>query len=129
MEFTLMCPNDGQVNLGLEDISAVVFKSPEQIDVVFVCPECGMSLRAELRIPSLMIAAMELAQRMESAEEAATPQRRGESIADATAESEVVREERQERERREHDGERYCEYFRWELDQIECVEDLLARFD
>lgn len=129
MEFTLVCPNDGQINLGLEDISAVVFRSPEQIDVVFVCPECGTSLRAELRIPNLMIAAMELAQHMDDVEETAPRPRSGRPSAEALSPHEASPEERERRERREHEGERYCEYFRWELDQVECVEDLLARFE
>lgn len=128
MEFTLVCPNDGQVNLGLEDISAVVFRGPEQIDVVFICPECGASLRAELRIPNLMIAAMELAQHMQEAEEDAEVRNRP-SEAPAAVEAVVSPAEREERQRRERDGERYCAYFSWELDQVECVEDLLARFE
>jgi len=45
MEFALMCPNDGRVELGLESVTAVVFHGAESVEVVFVCrivaPPCG----------------------------------------------------------------------------------------
>lgn len=128
MEFTLICPNDGRVDLGLEDISTVVFRGPESVEVVFVCPHCGSSLRAALRVPNLLVAAMELARYAEEMDEGGAHEihRRGsvreESDDHETAEAEL-------RARRERDGEPYCEYFRRQLAQVECVEDLLAELE
>lgn len=126
MEFTLMCPTDGQVELGIEDISAIMFRGTESLDVVFVCPHCGTSLKAELRIPNLLVAAMELARRAEEGEVDVQGLRRRtdirEEVADAAAEAEL-------RARREREGEPYCEYFRRQLSRVETVEDLLKEFE
>ena len=123
MEFALMCPNDGRVELGLESVTAVVFHGAESVEVVFVCPHCGTSLRAMLPTPNVLAAAaMEVVRQMNEvdaeAEDASiaehdAPQPRGER------EEAVLRE-------REQAGEPYCEYFRRQLAHIECVEDFLA---
>ena len=54
MEFTLICPNDGRVELDLEDISTIIFRGPESVEVVFVCPHCGslVARRASRAEPS-----------------------------------------------------------------------------
>ncbi len=120
MEFSLICPNDGQVDLGLEDITAVSFRDQETVEVSFQCPECGEVIRAVLRVPNMLMAAMELAKFAES-----------EGVGDESASAEYAgaygsAEERAERDRLE---ESYCEYFRRQLSHIECVEDLLAEID
>jgi len=118
MEFTLMCPNDGQVELGLEDISAIAFRDPESVEVIFVCPQCGTSLRAELKVPNMLMAAIEIA-RLAEGDDGAEPDIREELRVEAG-------ETRVERERLE---ESYCEYFRRQLSHVECVEDLLSEID
>lgn len=123
MEFTLICPNDGRVQLGLEDISAVVFGEPESVEVVFVCPHCGTSLRAALRVPNLLVAAMELAQYAEQMPNEGVAEGEAKKLA---APVDVPEADRELRARREQDGEAYCEYFRRQLSRIESVEDLLA---
>ncbi len=127
MEFTLICPNDGRIELGLEDISTVVFRGPESVEVVFVCPHCGSSLRAALRVPNLLVAAMELARYAEEMEDGAAHEIHrhvtGDDSDDRTA------AEAELRSRREREGEPYCEYFRRQLASIECVEDLLAELE
>jgi hypothetical protein len=111
------------VELGLESVTAVVFHGAESVEVVFVCPHCGTSLRAMLPTPNVLAAAaMEVVRQMNEvdaeAEDASiaehdAPQLRGEH-------EEAVRRER------EQAGEPYCEYFRRQLAHIECVEDFLA---
>jgi hypothetical protein len=118
MEFSLTCPNDGQVDLGLEDISAIAFRDPESVEVVFVCPKCGIQLRAELRVPNMLMAALEIARLAEGDDGVDVEVRDG-----AYA---VPVEFRVERERLE---ESYCEYFRRQLAHVECVEDLLSEID
>lgn len=126
MEFTLICPNDGRVELGLEDITTVIFKGPESVEVVFVCPHCGSSLRAALQVPNLLVAAMELARYAEEMEDGATHEI-GRRTRDTTEERQGAEQEL--RNRREREGEPYCEYFRRQLARVECVEDLLAELD
>ena len=124
MEFTLICPTDGRLQLGLEDISAVVFHGSDSVEVVFECPHCQAQLRAEVRVPNLLGAAMELAQYAEEmGDEHGTERRtlfddREERLARAEA-----------REAREREGEAYCEYFRRQLERVECVDDVLAEFE
>ena len=126
MEFTLICPNDGRMDLGLEDISAVVFRGAESVEVVFECPRCGATLRAALHVPNLMMAAMELARFAEDAGEA--PEAHVvEGIANGGDQrTPAERREAAQRAERERAGEPYCEYFRRQLARVECVEDLLA---
>ncbi|KAF0209087.1 MAG: hypothetical protein Q8S43_03295 [Actinomycetota bacterium] len=117
MEFTLMCPKDGQVDLGLEDISAIAFRDPESVEVVFICPKCGVQMRAELRVPNMLMAALEIARLAEG----------GDGIVVETDSSQGEPTDlRVERERLE---ESYCEYFRRQLSHVECVEDLLSEID
>ncbi len=118
MEFTLMCPNDGQVELGLEDISAIAFRDSESVEVVFVCPRCGASIRAELKVPNMLMAAIEIA-RLAEGDEGTDIQ----TFDDAAVQSAELRVERERLE------ESYCEYFRRQLAHIECVEDLLSEID
>ena len=123
VEFALICPNDGRIDLTIEDISAVVFRDPESVEVVFVCPHCGASLRASLRVPNMLAAALELARYAEQLEGDVGPGAAG-----------IVRERVEQGvedtgEARERAGEPYCEYFRRQLARVECVEDLLQEID
>lgn len=130
VEFTLNCPNDGRVDLGLEDISAVVFRGPEAVEVVFECPTCGATLRAALHVPNLMLAAMELARYAEELGEQESPGFTRRATAAAHDASDATDEmEARLRSERERAGEPYCEYFRRQLARVECVEDMLAEIE
>lgn len=123
-----MCPNDGRIELGLEDITAVVFRGPESVEVVFQCPHCGVSIRAALRVPNMLLAAMEIAQYGEEAGDQASREIDGHTSGSGELPGQS-REERERRARREREGESYCEYFRRQLERVECVEDMLAELD
>lgn len=127
MDFTLICPNDGRVEMSLENISALVFSEPESVEIVFECPHCGASLRASVRVPNLLMAAMELARRAEDPDGEGTAELRrrlaeaGDSVTDSG--------DALKRARREREGEAYCEYFRRQLARVESLEDFLAEFE
>lgn len=125
MEFTLICPTDGRIELGLEDISAVVFSGSDSVQVVFECPHCHASLRAELRVPNLLGAAMELAQYAEDMGDQPSHEMSSGyfSADDEWGDTAEVRAQR------ERDGEAYCEYFRRQLLAVESVDDLLREFE
>ncbi len=122
MEFSLICPNDGAVDLSLEDISAVVLRGPESIDIVFTCPHCGAHIEASLRVPNLLMAAMELAQYAEQASDEDVELRFSKAPADSPGEHASGQHP-------DHLVDAYCEYFRRQLTRVECVEDLLAEID
>jgi len=128
MEFTLNCPVDGHIDVGLEDISAVIFRDPESLDVVFVCPKCGTSIKAEMRVPNLLMAAMELARYAEDADEGPSREVGRRSRTAPGAEAGPDPAEVALRAERERMGEPYCEYFRRQLEGVESAEDLLAEF-
>lgn len=139
MEFALICPNDGRIELGLEDISSVVIRDNESIEVVFSCPQCGAPLRATMRVPEVLAAAMELERFVEdyfaghdgAGHESAAGDVAREPRA-STAESAAGGRERSEAEvraERERAGEAYCEYFRRQLSRVESVEDVLQEID
>lgn len=127
MEFQLICPNDGQVDVGLQHITAVVFRGPELIEVVFECPHCGSPIRAGLRVENLLAAVMELARH---AGEAAEVLGGSPFETPGAPESEGVRDAEAERRLElERAGEPYCEYFRRQLEGIESADDLLAEIE
>jgi hypothetical protein len=133
VEFTLICPNDGRVELGLDDISAIVFRDADSVEVVFVCPTCGSKIRAMLHVPNLMLAAMELARYAEELRDTGAgggdPTLTFSRHEDASDADEVDEAELEVRRGRERAGEPYCEYFRRQLARVECVEDLLGEMD
>lgn len=120
MEFSLICPNDGRVELSLEDISAVAFRDPESVDVMFTCPQCGHALQVSIHVPNMLMAVLEIARAVEAGEEPET------DVAGTVSEPTESARERMTRERLQ---ESYCEYFRRQLSRIRCVEDLLAEID
>lgn len=123
MEFALMCPNDGRVELGLESVTAVVFHGAESVEVVFVCPHCGTSLRAMLPTPNVLAAAaMEVVRQMNEVDTDVE----GPSVAARDLARRQSEPDEAERRKREEAGEPYCEYFRRQLAHVECVEDFLA---
>lgn len=154
MELTLACPNDGQVEVGLDDVIALAFVGQNRVDVTFMCPRCGTPLRVSLASPSLLRAAMELAQyAME--EEPDTPglprtdpsrYRRRETLGGAHATEPVARTRAaatggvaEDESVCGQDGRRwpapdprieaYCQYFRMQLVRVECIEDFLRECD
>ena len=123
-----MCPNDGEVAVGFEDVVAVTSVSSEKVEVVFACPACGVPLHAALSMPNLLFAAMELARHAMDAERtfpSAASVMRAPVVADAPK-SPTLDPDAEERLERERQGAPYCEYFRRQLARVEDVEDFLA---
>ncbi|MGB4592442.1 MAG: hypothetical protein WBI63_01530 [Coriobacteriia bacterium] len=131
MEFSLICPNDGRIEVGLEDVVSVVFRDSDSCDILFACPTCGETLMASLKVPNILMAAMELARLSEgddADDDAPGPfsEVQFEFIGTTEPDVEEGAGERVERERIE---ESYCEYFRRQLQRVECVDDLLAEIE
>ncbi len=58
MEFQVICPNDGPVEVGLENISSIVVRGDQDVDVVFKCPRCGQSVSVSAQIPRMLLATL-----------------------------------------------------------------------
>ncbi|GAB4281745.1 MAG: hypothetical protein Kow0056_17330 [Coriobacteriia bacterium] len=159
MRFSLICPNDGEVEVGLEDVSSIVFNGVESVDVVFVCPECGTEIRVTAKIPKLLIATLDLTELLERSFEGEDVEMTGwtcispmrsdqldqldtEPLSDdeippglrrivlSLSGEDVVMEAAPElSEEDEERIEHYCEYFRRQLSRVDTVEAFLHEVD
>ena len=120
VEFSVICPNDGTVEVGLADVTAVVVKGREDVDVVFGCPRCGKQVTVSVRMPRVLLAAIEADQaelvRWIGAAEGAETDRAPASAPPSSA-KETTR------------IERYCEYFRRQLADAPDVDAMLEQMD
>ena len=120
MEFTITCPVDGPVDVGLEDIDTVVLRESDRADITFSCPHCGSEITVAAIVPSFLLAAIQ------ALAEEGDPSELGDLVVLQSDDG------RDEGERVDEDPRRidaYCEYFRRQLSGIDCVEDAVAEID
>jgi hypothetical protein len=123
MEFTIACPVDGPITVALEYIDTITLRDSDRADITFVCPQCGTAITVTAVVPSFLLAAMEaLSDESDSSGgpfsaiiEMASHREDAVSIPESPEDSAVA--------------EAYCEYFRRQLSQVECVEDALHEID
>jgi hypothetical protein len=124
VEFSVICPNDGSVEVGLADVTAIVVKGREDVDVVFACPVCGEQVTVSVRMPHVLLAAIEADQaelaRWIGAAEGAVTDHAPDLSATAVPRTSAAEAAR---------IERYCEYFRRQLAEAPDVESALAQMD
>lgn len=136
MEFSLICPNDGEVEVGLEDISSIVFNGFESVEIVFVCPVCGTEIRVNAKMPNVLITTLDLSDMLERSLELAAEQGfipddlEDDDYDDYDDEFEpAVAFERKLTPDEEARIERYCEYFKRQLAGVDTVEKFLHEVD
>lgn len=123
MEFTIACPLDGPIEVGLEDIETVVLKDAERADITFICPHCGSSITVSAIVPAFLLSALEaLAEGIEGPREA-----RFAVIGVVKAAADDAETEPSDEQDARTDA--YCEYFRRQLERVVSVEDALAEMD
>jgi predicted NAD/FAD-binding protein len=126
MEFSVMCPNHGQVDVSIADISSVVVRDGDRVDVVFACPRCGTEIGVSARVPRMLLSTLEEAVVVDEATGEAhvriqamlSPEARVESVPLSAPDP-----EEQER------IESYCEYFRRQLASTVTAEAMLGEID
>ncbi len=119
MEFTISCPIDGPVEVGLEDIDTVVLREEEHADITFVCPNCGTEITVTAIVPAFLMAAIEaLADEPEGTTADGLLVLTGEDYPSVS--SHEIEDPR---------VDAYCEYFRRQLTHIDCAEDAIAEID
>lgn len=122
MEFTITCPIDGVIEVGLEDVDSVVVRESERADITFVCPHCGTAITVTAIVPSFLISAIEaLAEDPEMAASTGLVVVTDSEDLPVGVDFSAVNEDPR--------AEAYCEYFRRQLNGVECVEDALAEID
>lgn len=120
MEFTIECPVDGAVEVGLEDIDTVVLREAERADITFVCPQCGTAITVTAIVPAFLLAAIEAL-----AEDAGETRGTGFVVVGHA----VHHAERVLTPTDESHADAYCEYFRRQLHAVESVDAALDEID
>lgn len=121
MEFTINCPNDGPVEVSIEDVDTVVLQEPERAEIVFTCPQCGEPITVQIVIPSFLMAAIEA-----MAEDGEGRPPIAGLVALVTEDTIVVDEARA--------GDdtlidAYCEYFHRQLDHVDSADEAISEID
>jgi hypothetical protein len=129
MEFSLICPSDGEVEVGLEDISSIVFNGFESVDVVFVCPVCGTEIRVTAKMPNVLITTLDLSDMLERSLEVAAQQGFIPDASEDFQETRIVASAPDLSEADTERIERYCEYFKRQLHGVDTVEKFLHEVD
>ena len=128
MEFTVVCPIDGSIEVGLEDIDNVVLRESDRADITFVCPHCGSEIMVTAIVPAFLLAAMEaLADDPEGVEVSGlvvVSSEEGVETSDSEPAAPVLIIEDDDPRL-----EAYCEYFRRQLGRVDSVEDALCEID
>jgi hypothetical protein len=118
MQFLITCPVDGPIEVSVEDIDTVVLREPEEAEVIFACPECGTEISVMVRIPSFLMAAIE-AMAEDGGGYVAPLASLVAMAAEADAQGTELVVESEDR------IDSYCEYFRRQLADVSCVDDVM----
>jgi len=121
MEFSIWCPTDGTVEVGLDDIDSIVVRSGSDVEVTFVCPMCGDLVVLAAQVPRALLATLDDAWvRIDEGEPRLVTLRRNRSVPVREVPSPHSGDDR---------VDSYCEYFRRELAGAVTVDDMLAEID
>jgi hypothetical protein len=136
MEFQIMCPNHGMVEVGLQSIASIVVRDDESLEVVFTCPECGAELHVIAQVPKMLLATLEDAVEVDERTGEHTVSieglvRRGLLPPEAAEHAVAIKQQAPPAPPQTDDAtiDRYCEYFRRQLASIGSVEAMLAEID
>jgi hypothetical protein len=59
VEFSIECPKDGEVRVGLPNVVSIVVRGSDALEVVCGCPVCGEELRVMAQVPRMLLATLE----------------------------------------------------------------------
>lgn len=59
MEFTIECPHDGELVVGLDSVENMIVHEEGHADITFRCPHCGTHIVISAPVPAFLISAME----------------------------------------------------------------------
>lgn len=121
MDFSIWCPTDGSVEVGLDDIVSVVVRGGSDVEVHFSCPVCGRPISLAAQVPHALIASLEDGWvRIEGGDRLIELRREGAVVSTDAIVASSSDEAR---------IEAYCEYFRRELEVADTVQDALSEID
>lgn len=136
MDFSVICPNDGPVEVSLENVATVILHGAETVDVVFTCPLCGEKIAVSAEVSNLLVAASDILRLVGDGGECEIHLEHGEPDFDDEDPSEDLLEGalhvlgvETTRDGRDELVDHYCEYFRRQLATIDTVEAMLHEID
>ena len=59
MQFTIVCPVDGEQTVGLQNIESMVVHKEGRADITFRCPQCGTRVQIVAPVPAFLMSTME----------------------------------------------------------------------
>jgi len=119
VEFTILCPIDGEIQVGVEDMRSVIIRDRERADITFACPHCGTEIGVTAIVPAFLLAAIESLALEEGDGRSGTVFVSREPLAPPVQHVEMG----------DSLAEAYCEYFRRQLASVETVDDVLDEID
>lgn len=151
MQFTINCPNDGEVVVNMSSVENMVIRDKTQADITFQCPICGTHVTMTAPVPAFLMSTME-----NLSKDLGIPIEDGKILFNtiiggpidedlksaieqgALSPEELVREINERREMREAEFEfkaldeedlAHIGYFHHQLESITTVDDLLNQID
>lgn len=125
MEFSIWCPQDGSVEVGLEDVDTILVRGGSDVEVVFLCPVCGERITLAAQVPHALLSSLDEAWvSLDDSDPTLVSLRRAVESGASDPSGHGI-----ERAEQAMAVESYCEYFRRELAGASCVEDMLAEMD
>lgn len=151
MQFTINCPNDGEVVVNMSSVENMVIRDKKQADITFQCPICGTHVTMTAPVPAFLMSTME-----NLSKDLGIPIEDGKILFNtiiggpidedlksaieqgALSPEELVREINERRGMQEPAFElkeldevdrAHIDYFHHQLEDISTVDDLLAQFD
>ena len=151
MQFTINCPNDGEVVVNMSSVENMVIRDKNQADITFQCPLCGTHVTMTAPVPAFLMSTMEnlskdlgipiedgkilfntiiggpLDEDLRSAIEqgALSPEELVEEMSQRRADQEA----RFEPKKLDDADKAHIDYFRHQLKDVTTVDDLLGQFD
>ena len=121
MDFTIWCPVDGRIDVGVEDIDSVIVRGGSDVEVVFSCPVCGRKISLAAQVPHGLMASLDDGWVRVDGDDRLITLRRGDAGPGEAGGPGMV----------PADGhvEAYCEYFRRELENADTVDEALTEID
>lgn len=132
MEFTIVCPVDGEMSVGMESVENMVVHEEGHAEITFRCPQCGTHVTISAPVPAFLLSTMEAISK-----DLGIPVEDGKIIFNTiigpqgTVPNQNLIQPEIDFKPREltASDEAHMSYFRNQLDEIRTVEDFLAQFD
>ncbi len=128
MTFSIICPNDGNIDVGLEDIESIIVRDEDSVEVLFKCPRCGGEISVSAQVPRVLLSALEDVWSPVEENEGDERHLRFTAVV-ADLHGDVTTQEPETSAQDAERIERYVEYFHRQLESAESADAVIAEID